>query len=228
MAEYSGFFDGDTLYGQDEFNRYFDNIYCSGVSVDDNNNMTLSCIASNDNIIISEGFAIIKGFYLYSDSEKILNIGRNANYNRIDRVVIRLNLSTKKVTLEHKQGVAGSSPVAPNLQRDNLIYELSLCQIEVPKNGSINVIDERFRNELCGAIRPKNLSELETMIQSSQKIWDSWVNEEKENWNNLIDEKNDSWNKWFSNQQGTGWRQIYIQEQNPGNSVVGSIWIKLV
>ena len=33
--EYSGFYDGDTLYGQEEFNRYFNNLYESGVSLDD-------------------------------------------------------------------------------------------------------------------------------------------------------------------------------------------------
>lgn len=206
MAVYSGFFDGDNLYGQDEFNRYFDNIYQSGVSLDDNNNMTLGCVVNGENIIVSEGFAIIKGFYLYSDTDKILNISRDLNYNRIDRIVIRLNLSNKKVTIEHKQGVAGSSPIAPTLQRDNLIYELSLCQIEVPQSGAINLIDERFRSELCGAIRPKNLSEIETMIKEFQKKWD----------------------EWFLSQQGKGWRSVYVQSETPNNASAGSIWIKLV
>lgn len=206
MAEYSGFFDGDDLYGQDEFNRYFDNIYKSGVSIDDNGNMTLECAITGDSVIIGKGFAIVKGFYLYSDANKTLNINRDLNYNRVDRIIIKLNLSNKKVTLEHKQGIAGSNPVAPSLQRDNLIYELSLCQIEVPKDGAITLTDERFRNELCGAIRPKNLSEMETMTKEFQKNWDNW----------------------FSKQQGQGWRSVYIQSEDPSNNVEGSIWIKLI
>ena len=206
MAEYSGFFDGDNLYGQDEFSRYFDNIYQSGVSIDDNGDMTLGCAITGDSVIIGKGFAIVKGFYLYSDADKTLNISRDLNYNRIDRIVIKLNLSNKKVTLEHKQGVAGSNPVAPSLQRDNLIYELSLCQIEVPKDGAITLVDERFRNELCGAIRPKNLSEIEAMIKEFEKSWDNW----------------------FSNQQGQGWRGVYIQSETPGDITEGSIWIKLI
>ena len=206
MAEYSGFFDGDNLYGQDEFSRYFDNIYQSGVSIDDNGDMTLGCAITGDSVIIGKGFAIVKGFYLYSDADKTLNISRDLNYNRIDRIVIKLNLSNKKVTLEHKQGVAGSNPVALSLQRDNLIYELSLCQIEVPKDGAITLVDERFRNELCGAIRPKNLSEIEAMIKEFEKSWDNW----------------------FSNQQGQGWRSVYIQTENPGDITEGSIWIKLI
>lgn len=206
MAEYSGFFDGENLYGQDEFNRYFDNIYQSGVSLDDDNNMTLGCIVNGEDVVVSKGFAIIKGFYLYSDTDKILNISRDLNHDRIDRIVIRLNLSNKKITIEHKQGVAGSTPSAPLLQRDNLVYELSLCKIEVPQNGPITLTDERFRNELCGAIRPKNLSEIETMVKEFQKNWD----------------------EWFLNQQGKGWRSVYVQSEFPDNSSVGSIWIKLV
>ena len=31
--EHYGFFNGDTEYGQEEFNRYFDNIYESGIAV---------------------------------------------------------------------------------------------------------------------------------------------------------------------------------------------------
>lgn len=204
MTVYSGFFDGDDLYGQDEFNRYFDNIYRSGISMNEDGTMTLGCIVSGDNVIVNKGYAVVKGFYMYSDADTTLTIDRDVNYNRIDRIVVRLNLSTKRVTLERKKGIAGSSPIVPVLQRDNLIYELSLCQILVPRTGALTITDERFRSELCGAIRPKNLSEIETMIKTFQDNWDSW----------------------FSQQQGQGWRRMYIQNETPTDSVAGSIWIK--
>ena len=205
MAESYGFFDGDNLYGQDEFNRYFDNIYESGISINKNGNMTLNCyVNNNNNIIVESGFAIVKGFYLYNDSNKTIAVTRDSNYNRIDRMVVRLNLSTKKVTIEHKQGIAGSNPVAPTLQRDNLVYELSLCQLNVPTSGNITVVDERFRSELCGAIRPKNMTEYKDMVKQFQSQFD----------------------KWFDSQQAKGWRNIYIQPGQPVDSVVGNIWIK--
>ncbi|MGL5713673.1 MAG: hypothetical protein ACRCXT_24065 [Paraclostridium sp.] len=206
MAEYSGFFDGDDLYGQDEFNRYFDNIYKSGISIDDNGNMTFTCIINGDSLIIKKGFAILKGFYYYLDSDKTMQIDRDINYTRIDRIVIKLDLSTKKVTLERKKGIGSSSPVIPQLQRDNLVYEISLCKITVPKTGLITITDERFDTNLCGAIRPKNLSEIETMISTYQK----------------------NWNDWFSQQQNQGWRRMYIQTETPADSVAGAIWIKLI
>ncbi|HAK42901.1 MAG TPA: hypothetical protein DCM59_09670 [Clostridium sp.] len=203
--EYSGFFNGDQEYGQEEFNRYFDNIYESGVSVNNYNTMTLAVSKTSTGISIDKGFSIIKGFYLYNDSIKTINITRDANYDRLDRVVIRLNLSNKKVSIEVKQGVAGSSPVVPTLQRDNLVYELSLAQVKVPKNGDFTVIDERYRQDLCGTIRPKNLSEFNNMIKGLQKQFDDW----------------------FNSQQAKGWRNVFIQPGKPTGSVSGSIWIQL-
>lgn len=202
--EYSGFFNGEQEYGQEEFNRYFDNVYESGVSVNDNNTMTLGVTATSTGIQVTDGFSIIKGFYLYNNSAKIINITRDTNYNRLDRIVVRLNLNTSKASIELKQGVASSNPQAPALQRDNLVYELSLAQVLTPRNGSFIVTDERYRQELCGAIRPKNLTEFNIMLSGLQLQFDNW----------------------FNSQQTKGWRNIAIQSGNPTGMVSGSIWIQ--
>ena len=203
--EHYGFFDGDQEYGQDEFSRYFNNIFQSGISIDENNNMTFRTYSDEANKIkVETGFAIIKGFFIYNDSLKVLDIPTNPNYDRIDRIVIRLNLNNKIVSIERKEGAAASNPIAPDLQRDNLIYELSLAQVIISNSGNINVIDERFREDLCGAIRPKNLSEFNDMIKQFQKDFDNW----------------------FNSQKGLGWRNIFIQPNKPEGSVSGSIWIQ--
>lgn len=204
--EYSGFFNGDQEYGQEEFNRYFDNIYESGISVNDDNLMTLGVTATETGIQVSKGFSIIKGFYLYNDSEKVITINRDLYYDRIDRVVIRLNLNNSKVSIELKQGVASSKATAPTLQRDNLIYELSLAQVLVPKNGIFIVTDERYKKELCGAIRPKNLTEFNQMLSGLQLQFD----------------------RWFNSQQAKGWRNVFIQSNKPEEAVAGGIWIQTV
>lgn len=204
--EHYGFFDGDQYYGQEELARYFENIYESGVSIDSNNNMTMKVYKEGSAIKVDKGFSMIKGFYLYNDNPKTINITPDSNYDRIDRIVIRLNLSTRTVSIEHKKGVAGSKPTALKLQRDKLIYELSLAQIYVYKNGNITITDERCRKDLCGAIRPKNLSEFNNMIENMTKEFD----------------------KWFNAQQAKGWRSIYIDENDPVESVAGSIWLRIL
>lgn len=202
--EYSGFFNGDQEYGQEEFNRYFDNIYESGVSIE-NDVMTLGVTKTFTGVNVGIGFAIVKGFYLYSDSTKSITITKDLYYDRIDRIVLRLDLSTSKVSIEIKQGTAGSTPTPPALQRDTLIWELSLAQVRSTNSGEFIVTDERFRTDLCGAIRPKNLSEYNDMVTSFQQQFDDW----------------------FNSQQAKGWRSIYIQDTTPAEAVVGSIWLQM-
>ena len=203
--EHYGFFNGEQEYGQDEFSRYFNNIFQSGISADDNGTLTYRVYSDEPNKLkVETGFAIIKGFYLYNDSLKTLNINKDSNYDRIDRIVIRLNLNNKVVSIERKQGTATSNPVPPDLQRDNLIWELSLAQVKIDKNNNIYIIDERFRQELCGAIRPKNFTEFNAMLKEFQKQFDLW----------------------FNSQQSKGWRNVFIQPDVPEGSVQGSIWIQ--
>ena len=202
--EHSGFFNGDQEYGQEEFNRYFDNIYESGVSVNEDSSLTFSVTSEGNTIKVSKGFAIVKGFYIYNDSTKTIAVTSDLNYDRIDRVVVRLNMSNSKVSIELKSGVAGSKPLAPTLQRDNLIYEISLAQVKITTTGAITITDERYRQELCGGIRPKNLTEFNDMIRGLTEEFD----------------------RWFNSQQAKGWRNIFIQHDKPVGSVSGSIWIQ--
>lgn len=202
MAEHSGFFNGEQEYGQEELNRYFDNIYESGISVNADNTMTLNVSTSKMNILVDVGFAIVKGFYLYNDSTKTIIETADSNYNRIDRVVLRLNLSSSKVSIELKKGTPTSTPVAPVLQRDNIVYELSLARILVDKSNTLKVIDERFDVNLCGAIRPKNLTEFNEMIKGLQ----------------------DRYNDWFAKLQAPT-RNIFVQANAPDLAKEGDLWL---
>lgn len=203
MAVTSGFFDGKGPYGQDDLLRYYDNIYQSGVSVNDAGAMTMAVAGRTGGVTIAPGFAIIRGAWLYNDTAKTLTVAADPNYTRIDRVVLRLGYSAKTCDIILKSGTPGSNPVAPNLTRNTEYWELSLAQVQITKTGGITVHDERAIVSVCGAIRPKNLTEYQTMIAAFQSQWDAW----------------------FDEQQGSGWRQIYIQDTTPDNPVVGSIWI---
>ena len=55
----------------------------------------------------------------------------DAQYNRIDRVCIRLERLANKCYAYIKKGTAASNPVPPELQRDNVAYEISVAQIFV-------------------------------------------------------------------------------------------------
>lgn len=171
MAETYGFFDGDTEYGQDELNRYFDNIYRSGVSVNDAGQMTLTVSQLSGALLVNAGFAILRGFWYYNTSAKSLTVTLPASGSRIDRVVVRLVYASKSISAAV---ITGTASAPPELVRNDTYYDLALAQITVKADGTITIKDERTDTSLCGAIRPKNLSEFETWFAGLQST--AWRN----------------------------------------------------
>ena len=202
--ESSGFFNGEEEYGQDEFNRYFKNLYRNGVSLDDAGKLTLAVTAGESGAVISEGFAIIEGFFYYNDADCQIEIAPDPYLPRIDRIVLRLDLAEHVVRARLLKGTPASFPEAPALTRDSLVHEISLASLYVVTGSMPAVTDERADADLCGAIRPKNLTEYQDMIEEFQRRYQAW----------------------FTMQQSVGWRKVYIQEEEPAGHVEGSIWIK--
>lgn len=88
------------------------------------------------------------GWYYLSDEAQLLNLdSETSGYNRIDRVVLRLdrNTETRAVTLAAKKGAATTgAPAAPALTQNDTVYELSLSRIAVTGGStSIVITDER-------------------------------------------------------------------------------------
>lgn len=201
--ESCAFFDGVPNYGQEHFNRYFKNLFYNGISVSDAGVMELPVSVSGSSVVIGTGFAIINGFSYNNDSARGITVRPDGSFDRIDRVVIRLDLPQKKVYSALVTGTPGSNPKPPELTRNGVIYELSLAQVRVKPSGTLTVTDERSDAQLCGALRPRNMTEFEEMIREYQRRFE----------------------EWFNAQQGKGWRNIYVQRDIPGGAVSGSIWI---
>jgi hypothetical protein len=203
--ENSGFFNGDEEYGQDEFNRYFRNLFQNGVSLDDGGALTLKVTAGENGVTLSKGFAIVEGFFYYNDADKAVALQRDPYLPRVDRVVLRLDLAAHTVRCKILEGTASSTPAAPVLTRDELVYEISLASVYIPAEGDMVVTDERADTKLCGAIRPKNLTEYQDMVTEFQRRYEAW----------------------FAMQQSVGWRKTYIQSLEPEEHVEGSIWLRI-
>lgn len=197
--EYSGFFNGDHSYGEEEFNRYFANIYESGVSIDKNNNMTMAVSKESGKVVVNPGFAIIKGYYLYVDKKKYFNINKPTSGIHYYRMVITLipSIGNSSMSLNLKNGTDKGGPA---LDADG--NELSLALIKIDNSGNITIVDERFNEQLCGTIRPKNINSYKTMIQGLQN----------------------QFNIWMAGMQNK-MRDVFIQDTMPKESVSGSIWI---
>lgn len=203
--EHYGFFDGGTEYGQTEFNRYFDNIYESGISMNEDRSFQYPVTIGDGAVSVGVGFSILKGFYHYNDSAKELTLTPDANLPVIYRIILQLNSAQGIVQLVARAGTAASSPKPPELTRGDTVFELSLGQYKVAASGTISLVrDERSDVSVCGVIRPKHFDEYDAAMKEAQRLWE----------------------EWFAEQQGLGWRNIYVQTDEPEERVSGSIWIQ--
>ena len=78
----------------------------------------------------------------------------DATYPRIDRVVLRLDLTlnVRKINLKVLKGIPAAVPQPPALTRNENIYDLSLAQLSIVANATTvsTVTDERVDASVCG------------------------------------------------------------------------------
>lgn len=95
----------------------------------------------------------------------------DAQYKRIDRVCIRLEILNNKCYAYIKKGTAAASPAAPALQRDSVAYEISVAQIAVAAGATAinagNITDERLDETVCGLMRD-GVTGIDTSVLQSQ------------------------------------------------------------
>lgn len=121
---------------------------------------------STDTMVISidGGIANIQGYIFISEKDSKgkyieLELEESHNqYDRIDRVVLRLDRNVQKRKIEPiiLRGTASNNPIPPSLTRNSVVYELSLAKILVKANTLIikqeDITDERFNDDVCGLI----------------------------------------------------------------------------
>lgn len=149
MAEHFRFFnsnEGDIReYQASEFAEYFSKFLSDGV-YSENGLMGLKVsIVSGFNIKVGTGFAFIKG-YLYKNDAEISFILDSADtvLDRIDRIVLKLDIVNRTMNVQLKKGVMGSNPSPPTLTDNASVKELPIASIRVNHGVTSGIItDER-------------------------------------------------------------------------------------
>lgn len=165
MAEHFSFFDAvlqddgvtyDREYNAQQFTDYFKTLVTTGVMKGAGN--MLAVIANGSNMVTSlnTGIAFIEGRYYLNDAPLSLTHDTETLGNsRIDRIVIRLDLSTEAryVKAFVKKGVPSTNPVAPTLKQTSNLYEISLAHVKIVGGQTFiaanAVTDERGTNVIC-------------------------------------------------------------------------------
>jgi hypothetical protein len=210
MTEESSFFNsvnGDRRYDMEQFALYFKQFLSSGIYHKNNVPSLKVNIGPGLNTALETGSAYIEG-YMYQNTENITftHDAADTTNARIDRIVLRLDrsLNSRFIKAFIKKGVPSTNPIPPALQRDKIIYEISLAQVRIDagKNTISSVTDERLKQDVAGLV-----SSLITIpTEQFQADWENWF-------------------LGIKNQIGT--RLLYGSSE-PSGSVAGDIWMKSV
>lgn len=211
MAEFSKFFnsapDDRRKYQASDFANYFSNVLSTGLlHTNESPGMQVS-VGAGLKTIVSPGKAVMDG-YAYENTTPLMlehNLPES-DLDRIDRIVLRLDKrnQSRYIKLFVITGDSSVEPVAPELTRDEFVYELSLAQIRVRANTSslnaADLIDERLNEDLCGLV-----SSLIT-VPTSQFLeqWNTFFDNIKNETMFTKEQYEQAWEEWFEQQQTEG------------------------
>ena len=170
---------GDRKYKADDFAQYFATFIGNGIFVKPSDCLQILADANAMSVIVRPGKAWINGYYLINDDDYTLLLDKgDTSLNRIDRIVIRLDYTERKMSVVVKKGALSASPVAPTLKRDADAYELALADIYVAK-GALTVsqaaiTDTRLNSSLCGYMHGV-VNQVDTTTIFNQ--YQSWFND---------------------------------------------------
>ena len=190
MKEFYGYFnsiEGDVReYVDKELAEIFKAGFTNGV--ENEQALRVESVPASMKVRVNAGRAIIEGFVysLEEDGSEVmqLNINPAGSAGRIDTVVLRLNMDTRKVFLVVVDGEPASVPKPKEPTRQGNIYELVLAHLNIEPNKTevTDIKDTRADEVLCGYITASGLKRsyvdlLEEKITSNKSASDTAIGE---------------------------------------------------
>ena len=156
MAISYGFFNSinkDRAYNADQMSEYFDGLVSNGVYESVGSAMQVTAgegLAVN----VQSGRAIIDCKWIKNDAAQAITLTTaHVLLPRYTAIVIRLDRSSRMISIVAKDGTPASNPEKPSMTDDGQITELCLAYVYVGPNASTithaNITDMRSSN-LCG------------------------------------------------------------------------------
>lgn len=144
---------GDRTYSEEDFAQFFANLFTTGIFFNVMNKLHIKESPTNSmNVIVESGAANINGKQYLNTSEKMMTVPiASSTQNRTDSVVVRMDKQNRIITTEYKAGDV-------SVVRSDMIYELQLATILVPKNSTVvtnaNITDTRSNTTTGGYSSP--------------------------------------------------------------------------
>jgi hypothetical protein len=182
--------------------RLYSYLFTNGVWMATDSTALQVGAAENMKVSVNAGFTVINGALRLFAEPRTLAIQASENEDRIDTVVARLDLNqdVRNIDLYVLKGTSGSTPVRPELTRNDSIYELGLADLYITRNttsiSTDRITDTRLDTARCGVV--SSISEFDTttlynQIQADLAHFKSENEAEFEAWMNLEKSDFDAW-----------------------------------
>lgn len=156
MAITYGFFnsvDGDRKYSADDIGRYLHGIVSSGVYADTSS--SLQVLARDAlTVLLQPGRAMLDYHYAENDAPMVLSHNAADTQDRYDAIVLRLDVSNRKIVVAIKKGTPAASPTVPTVTRSDTTKEYMLAYVHIRAHATAitqeDITDTRPDNSVCG------------------------------------------------------------------------------
>lgn len=223
MAEMGLFFEsvnGDRRYKVVELVAYLRPFFSDGVFPNPSTGLQVMETAEKDMFVtVKVGDAWINGrMYRNLDDKRIRLDPSDSATTRIDRIVVGCNYKDRVITSYVKKGTPASSASAPELTRNDTLYEISLAEITIAP-GAVGITqsaikDTRLDQSKCGIVTglvdtvdtQTLYNQLETWRQEFMQEKDtqmaSWIATFQQNMNSWKDTEQQAFVDWFNSIKG--------------------------
>ena len=156
MAIKYGFFnsvDGDRKYNADDIGRYLHGIVSSGVYADTSSSLQ---VLARDAMTttLQPGRAMLDYHYAENDAPMVLSHSAADTQDRYDAIVLRLDVSNRKIVVAINKGTPAASPTVPTVTRSDTTKEYMLAHVRIRAHATAitqeDITDTRPDNSVCG------------------------------------------------------------------------------
>lgn len=161
----------DRVYKAEDWAWYFATFIANGVFPKPSDGLQVIAYDKME-IKVNAGYAFINGYaFRNPESQSITLSMAEGAHNRIDRVIIRWDLTQRDIYLAVLKGVPSAKPVAETLTRNREIWELAIADIYVAKGvtkiQAKDIKDLRFNSALCGIVKG-TIEEIDASVLTKQ------------------------------------------------------------
>jgi hypothetical protein len=195
--------------------RLYSYLFTKGVWMATDSTALQVGVAEGMKVSVNAGFTVINGALRLFAEPRTLAIQASENQDRIDTVVARLDLNqdVRNIDLYVLKGTSGSTPVRPELTRNDSVYELGLADLFIPAGTTTipqeRITDTRLDTARCGVV--SSISEFDTttlynQIQAdlahfkseNEAEFEAWVNGQESTFATWSSTQRSAFETWFA------------------------------